>query len=252
MLWELWQSLTTPAPSWSRRAGLQHQSIALEARYRRCRTDWDAHYAHCRSVIERAVMASESGGSVVVLGSGLLHDVPLSAMSQHFDRILLIDAVHTRSARRRASLFPPAELVTLDLSGAWCAEHLSWRPPADTRLIISLNVLSQLLLPVRDDEASMLKVAARHHALLGQSPMFCLISDVSWHIKDRHDATIETLDAWHGLQQPQFPPVEQWEWVMAPMGEIARDTRQVNAVSAWVGAREEWCPRLESNQWPSP
>ncbi len=234
MLWEFWHSLTTPAPAWARRAGLLHQSIALEARYRRCRSAWDAHYARCRAVIEQAAQRVTPGGTVVVLGSGLLLDVPLDRLHERFEHILLVDAVHPLSARRRLRAYPRARMVSHDLSG--CLTHAlpPFAFPEDARLVVSLNLLSQLSLPFAEDEARARQAIAWHLRLLDTAPACCLISDTLWRIEYLPDGGEDRLDPWHGLPVPAWPRLDAWTWEVAPPGEIGRNLQQRHEVCAWL------------------
>ncbi|MEW6764979.1 MAG: hypothetical protein AB1344_04200 [Pseudomonadota bacterium] len=234
MLWELWHGLITPAPVWARRAGLLHQSIALEARYRRCRAAWDGHYARCRAVIEQAAGQAVPGGTVVVLGSGLLHDLPLDVLNARFEHILLVDAVHPLSARRRARDFPRIELIEHDLSGWLDPVAGLLRLPDDTRLAVSVNLLGQLTLPFEDEEGSAPGLIAAHLSLLRQAPVACLISDTVWRTEDVHMGTRVETDPWHGVPHPDGIPVACWSWEVAPRGEISRGQRQTHEVCAWL------------------
>lgn len=234
MLREIWQYLTTPAPAWARRAGLLHQSIAMEARYRRCRTGWDEHYAQCRATVVRAVHAVEPGGTLVVLGSGLLHDLPLELLESRFDRVLLVDAVHPRSARRRVQSSPRVAMVGHDLSGVLDPAGVTFDFPADTRLVVSLNLLSQLALPFADDSAVARQVIEAHLRLLQQAPARCLLSDIRWLTEDEGTGQGEATDPWHGAPHPDWDAIGRWSWTVAPPGEIAPGVRQVHEVSAWL------------------
>ncbi len=100
LAWAL--SLVNPAPLRLRRRGYVRQSGLLHARSRRCRAAWAPHLARARGVILAAAEATVGRGSAVVLGSGLLDDVPLDSLAKLFDRVTLVDAVHPWPARLAA------------------------------------------------------------------------------------------------------------------------------------------------------
>lgn len=233
MLREALAYALTPAPAWARRAGLLHQAIALEARYRRCRTAWAAHYAQCRAWVERAVSEVEPGGTVAVLGSGYGFDLPWTSLLARFQRVLLVDAIHPWAVRWRAWRQTGLVCLTCDLSGQLDpnAGSLVW--PADTRLVLSMNVLGQLPLALSEGGSVRQAVIVRHLALLRQAEVSLLISDTGWQVESA-EGELEIIDPWCGVPHPATPPVAQWAWEVAPWGEIRRGVRQVNAVSAWI------------------
>lgn len=229
MLREFLQYLTTSVPTWARRAGLLHQSIAMEARYRRCRSSWDVHYARCRAVIASAASRVEPGGAAVILGSGLARDIPFDALLARFDRVVLVDAVHLRSARRAAVSLSDIEWLHVDLARIHHPADRDWSLPGDTRLVVSLNVLGQLPLFVEADDQTLIRA---HLALLASAPHVCLISDTDWCHEDGERKS--HTDPWCGVPCPAQPPLDVWEWLMAPPGEFGRGRTQRHQVKAWL------------------
>ena len=84
MLHELFTYLTTPCEPSVRRMGYLYEAIALRGRYRRCRTDWNGHLDRSRHAILETAALCRSYGAAVILGSGLLLDVPLPQLSERF------------------------------------------------------------------------------------------------------------------------------------------------------------------------
>ena len=99
MLRELLAWLVTPAGGYSRRMGYAREGVAIEARYRRCRRDWQDHLIQCRTVIAAQAQKTKGEGVAVVLGSGALLDVPLRELSRQFGAVYLLDLFHPLSAR---------------------------------------------------------------------------------------------------------------------------------------------------------
>jgi len=158
----------TPAPAWARRAGLLHQSVALAARYRRCRKAWDEHYAQCRAWVERAAAEADPGGTVVVFGSGPGHDLPLARLLARFQHVLLVDAIHPWRVRWQAWRHLGLECLTYDLSGRLNPAAVDFELPPDTRLALSLNILGQLPLAFPEDTVVRQEIIAQHLAVVSR------------------------------------------------------------------------------------
>ncbi|MGH1574655.1 hypothetical protein ACRAWG_33390 [Methylobacterium sp. P31] len=242
-------SLFNPAPLRLRRVGYVRQSGLLHARSRRCRAAWAPHLAQARSVVAAAAEATGRRGHAVVLGSGLLDDVPLAILARLFDRVSLVDAVHpwpTRLATRRHS---NVRLVTAEIStglaGDW--EALC----ADADLIVSANLLSQLpIVPIDAYEARGSEAPPQlgrhlieaHLASLdmfaGRAERVCLITDTVQREEDRAGRVTNSLDLMFGVALP--PPETAWDWEIAPIGEVDRQHRLIHRVHAypdWRAAR---------------
>lgn len=256
MLVDLVHYLTLPAPLAHRRFGYVRDSVWLRSRSRRCRAAWAPHLAAARAVVRDAVAGSPGRGIAVVLGSGLLDDVPLPDLAAAFRRVVLVDAVHPWTARRQACRFANVTLLTRDLSGA--LPLLSGRaddlvpalPPvcsdAETDLVVSANLLSQLpILPVeriagrcpQTADAFGRRIVAQHlDALSGLRARICLVTDVEAVEEDRAGRVVARTDLLHGADPG--PPERDWIWDLAPFGEAGRDCRirhRVVGFSDWRG-----------------
>jgi hypothetical protein len=254
MLAELALRLITPAGRMTRRLGLLSESTALWARGLRHRKAWAAHHGRCRAVVADVLAALPSRRCVVVLGSGLVRDVPLDLLCASFARVLLVDAVHLPPVRLRMAFRRKVTLVTRDLSGVmgWLAGESERRvdPVADLvadagiDLVISANLLSQLAWPVEDwleenpERAAAFpadlpaRCIAWHLDDLARFPgRVVLLSDVEMVERDRAGAVIERLDLMRGVALPV--PDESWDWPVSPFGEIGRDREAVHRVGAW-------------------
>jgi hypothetical protein len=245
MLAEAFQFLTTPCSPVSRRFSYLKQAIALEARYRRCRDAWSLHLDKSQALIRAAIEQCSQHREVVVLGSGLLLDVPIDDLSARFDHVVLVDMVHLRGVRRRLKAFDNVELVEIDVTGV--ARPLSdlidpqsqrpWPEPnfdmclfEGADLVVSANILSQLpLLPsdhlkcmgCTDDEAihRYKRAIVDHHLrLLDQlTCTVCFMADVERRTIS-NAAPHEAEDLLLGAQ----PLIEtnSWMWNIAPAPEV--------------------------------
>lgn len=248
----LW--LVTPANRMTRKLGLLTESVSLWARGLRQRKAWAEHNARCRAIVAETVKTLPQRRTAVILGSGMLRDVPAELLSASFERLLLIDAVHLPQIRLRMRFHRNVELLTRDLSGVmgWLAGESDRRadPLADLAadaavdLVVSANLLSQLAWPVEDwledhpAEAERLPadLPARciiwHLADLRRfAGRVVLLSDVEMIERDRAGAITERLDLMRGISLP--PADENWDWPVAPFGEADRDRENIHRVQAW-------------------
>jgi hypothetical protein len=232
MLYEYYQLLTTPCPRPIKDMGYLRELIGMAARYRRCRTAWQPHLERCKDWIIQAMEGSL--GRVVVLGSGLLYDVPLKQLSDHFDEVVLVDILHMPEVRKTARTFTNVTLKTRDITGFVETLHsgASQTPPdlADmplegADLVISLNVLSQLaVLPLAyaQLEAAACRALMQAHldALARASGRVCLITEVEQRLCLAQEV-IEKEQPLAGVVIPKDLKVRStsWDWNFAPCPE---------------------------------
>jgi hypothetical protein len=265
MLAEFAVYLTTPASRSVRRSGALKASVNLWARSRRCAKAWQDHEARTKAAFHRAVDAVADRRTVVVLGSGLLRDVPIERLAAEFKRVVLVDIVHLSPVRLSVLLSGRrnVELMTRDVSGyddllersriraATGQDEIGGRLDPlgfvrrmpDVDLVLSANILSQIgvgaetRMATREGHASMLPddavavlIAAHLDALAALPCRTCLVTDVTYEIRDREGAVVEGHDLMHGV----FPPEADasWEWPVAPFGEEGPDTERVHQVIA--------------------
>ena len=160
MIGEFIRYATTFAPERVRKFGYLQRLIALEFRAKRCAEAWAPHQRRARSFIVKAADLCERHNLAVIIGSGLLLEVPLKALAERFERVYLVDIFHMPQVRREAKRYFNVKLLTGDVTGVFAAmkEH---RPPGpnipapparlpnlkDADLIVSCNCLTQLAGP---------------------------------------------------------------------------------------------------------
>lgn len=247
MLLEYLEYLTTDCPAYARRLGYLKEAIAIKARYRRHCEAWGPHLVRSRAVVNRAVEACNGRRTAIVLGSGLLLDIPIGALAAAFERVLCVDVVHLRSARRIAARYPTVSLVTGDVTGLAdgldrrIAEGWKGAPlpaPAllqDTPgvdLVVSANLAAQIpAIPAaalrRAGVAegairSFCRHVVRAHLayLAGFGAPVCLITERGREICDRDGGVLCIEDALFGVALPDDG--ETWLWELAPIGEVSR------------------------------
>ena len=116
MLSEWLKHLILPCPAPLRDMGYAKELIAIEARHRRCHDAWAPHLEHCKKVILDAAQDIPHE-KAVVLGSGLLLDIPLQELSETFSDVVLVDIFHMPAVRKRIRDRTNVRLETADISG---------------------------------------------------------------------------------------------------------------------------------------
>jgi len=252
MLWELWTSLRTLCPPELRRLGYRYAAVACLARARRCAAAWAPHQARTQAAIRDAIATAGHGDTALVLGSGPCLDLPLPELRARFSRLILADAAHPPQARALARRHREIELATLDLTGTAKAllDPRAMQPPSPhcaafldhpgLGLVISANLLSQLPLlpterwarrwPERAPEPFARAVVDAHlaHLRAFACPVL-LISDICRTILDRTGAVLSIDDPLAGAA---LPSGEEWDWIVAPTGELPGGCTLVNRVRA--------------------
>ncbi|WP_299380718.1 hypothetical protein [uncultured Kiloniella sp.] len=141
-----------------KRFGYLHEAIAIDARFRRCKSAWKSHLENTKSEILSAIDKTSKHAKVVVLGAGAGYDIPLDELERQFDRVVLVDVVFLRSIRKKAEKSSKITLVEADLTGLvdsleylgsdFDVKEIQSKPPVDllggADLVISCNILSQL------------------------------------------------------------------------------------------------------------
>lgn len=235
----------TPAPFRS----LIGASVSLWSRATRCSNEWAAHEENCRRFVSDTISGMHRRRTVVVLGSGLVRDVPIEALARAFDTVVLVDLVHLASLQMwlKAKRLGTVRLVHRDLSGLDDAlvgkqpEPLSFlRQVPYLDLVISANLLSQIGVGAerrleQDNDprrADVLPQLIKAH-LRGLEALPCstiLLTDVCFKALGRSGETLESADLLHGVPVPNTD--ERWPWPVAPFGEQSRDYRIVHDVVA--------------------
>lgn len=271
MLAELVLNLLTPASRTVRALGLARESVGIWSRGRRRRSEWRPHEMRCGNAVRRAIAALPRRRRALVLGAGFLRDVPIEDMAAAFDEVTLVDVVHPLPARWRVRSLPNVKRIACDVSGAlaWMTGEENGRGDplarfrADERLdfVLSANLLSQL--PIMPEEwlerfpsrAARLPERFADRFIgwhLGDLARFscrvCLLTDVAMTERARDGAVLDRLDLMRGVALP--PADESWDWIVAPFGEVERDSELVHRVHAYddlARARRDCAPRASES-----
>jgi hypothetical protein len=258
MILELLEYLMSSCSKTGRSMGFLSSSLKVRARFRRCRSAWAPHIRQTRQVILETAGRCVNRRKAVVLGAGLLHDIPLKELSELFDEVVLVDIVHPWLSRIAARRFRNVSQISVDITGIMeelrRIAHVPDEPMPvshpmllvdDPRLdlTLSVNLLSQLphapgkYLEGRRDEptiAVFLKhLVEAHLDYLCRLPGHtALITDTAVRYMARDEPGEEKSDPLYGVK---LPPAEfTWEWHLAPSPEIGRGIDMFTTVAAYT------------------
>jgi hypothetical protein len=244
----------------ARRSGLLKDAVGLWSRSRRRKREWGLHYSRCHAFIEARCGNAARYRRIAILGSGLCEDVPLAWLAERCETLLLVDIVHLDPVRARiaadAALAAKARFISRDLTGllefmdsAEAMPHPLPEPMADLLadpaidLVISAMCLSQLpraignnlartRLSDDDQEAICACVVGQHLAALHTfSCDVILLSDTAYSEFGRDGSFLGKHDLLYGRTPPD--PLQNWDWDVAPKGEVAGGASFRHHVAAW-------------------
>ena len=262
MLGHFLQSLFSLHPAHIRDMGFVREVNGIRRRYRRCRTFWDAHLQKCQETIRQGFSRCSKHRKAVILGAGLLHDVPLEDLSKRFRTVILVDVVHPFRSRWHTRRWKNIEHLTADVTETLADVYEAGRdgsiplPRSQPTLFlddpevdftVSLNLLSQLpCMPMsylrwqggRTEEVLVdfaRKLIQAHLEYLSKLPgCVTLITDIERHTLNMLRQRVETLDLMFGLKLPKEGA--EWIWQLAPCPEVDRKFsyfRRVIGIPDW-------------------
>ena len=257
MLKEWLNWLTTPCTDEAKKLGYLHEAIAIRERQKRNRKIWNPHLENSKRFILEASVQCPSKNQCVILGSGLLLDVPLDELCETFSEIQLVDMVHLREIRRITAGRTNIRLIECDVTGLAPTllkgfDETLPEPappsgffPQKPDLVVSLNLLSQLALTPgqraiksrRFDyeavETWQQRIQQSHWdwvSTLGNTN--CIISDV-----DRKGIDADGHVKWSEpmIQIGNCPEAQaDWTWELASMKEAGGTEKIVAEVKGWI------------------
>lgn len=261
MLSDFFTSLTTSCSAYARGMGYLDESLAMRRRYRRRSSAWRQHLENTRRFVLSSAEKCRKRDRAVVMGSGLLLDVPIAELASLFREVVLADVVCLPEVRKRLKSFAKVSFIEKDVTDI--AERLHKNklrgiqdlpdvnvPAAgeyeNRDLVVSLNILSQLWVVPRayavrprprvgqeqlDDWCG--RIVASHYAFLRSlSCPVCLISDYEFVKRDREGEIISRGSTVYGLPLPK--PDLSWIWDVGPLGEESSYYSKELHVGAWL------------------
>ncbi len=266
MIAEFFRYLTTFAPERTRKFGYLKRLIALEFRARRCEAAWAEHQRNCKAFITMAADLCEHQRIAVVLGSGLLLEVPLKALSDRFERVYLVDIFHMPQVVRESKKHFNVKLLTGDVTGVFKAmkerrppgPHHPAPPPLiphlkEADLIVSCNCLTQLAGPFNayfeenrgfsdlDSDKVAYQIMEQHaQAIATEATGIGVIITDTERFAMQGDHIVSRVDLLKALKLPITPTVghnEEWDWMAAPHPEDHPSHDYIHTVVAKVYQR---------------
>ena len=260
MLLDLFAHLTTSCSPFVRRLGYLDETISMRRRSRRYRTAWQPHLDNTRRFVLEVADRIQNRDKVVILGSGLLLDVPLAELSKMFREVVLMDIVCLPEVCRQIKGYGNVSFIEHDVTVV--AERLyanrqqgilelpkvvpsSVEIYKHAGLVISLNILSQLWviprtyvarqrpgLPHEQIENWCRQIVESHYAsLASMSCDICLVADHEFIKRDKGGSIISRASTLYDLRLPD--PDASWTWNIVPAGNDGRSSSKELIVGAW-------------------
>ncbi len=266
MIGELIRYVTTYAPERVRKFGYLKRLIALEFRAKRLATSWASHQRASRNLIVKAADLCERQNLAVVIGSGLLLEVPLKALAGKFEKVYLIDIFHMPQVRAEAKKHFNVKLLTGDVTGVFQAikdnrppgGHTPAPPPRipnlkEADLIVSSNCLTQMAGPFNeyfektrgfsdlDADKLAYQIMEQHCKAIATEAtgIGVIITDTERFVM-QDDKIVSRTDLLKAYRLPPTATVvhnEEWDWSFAPHPEEHPTHDYVHTVSARVYQR---------------
>lgn len=263
MIYEALIFLLTPTSPIAKKYGFLYQSIALQQRYKRCRTFWLNHLKSCQDLFLEAIKDLPQKKKVVILGSAHLHEIPLHLLEQNFQEIVLVDIIHPLRHHWLAKKNSRLQLVTLDLSNALerldktnnledlknLARELENQDLFffDADLIVSANIMSQLaLLPMEhiekktkdsletSEKDDLCRRFAEMHlrSLLKCKGKKLIYADREVIYLDKEEN--ETYRGGYEVDFSHFQKMKEWIWYIAPLNEASKEYALKMKIEAYI------------------
>lgn len=256
MLRELMAYLQVKSTKEARVFGHLYESISLIQREKRCRSHWLSHRTNCKKIIAENIKRSSGNTSVLVLGSGPLHEIPLELLAASFHRVDLVDVVHLESTKEKHSHHKNVRFINSDVtqleSELLKSKKIINQIPSqfldqNYDLVISANLLSQLSYHLRAflekkanpklSEAELDRFANQvsldHFLYLKKfSCPVILITDVETILLDPKKQVIGRETPYINFSLPL--PFKEWWWDVAPIPEYQKDIALRMKVAAFI------------------
>lgn len=232
------------------------ESISLLSREARCKKAWLPHRTQCKEFITQHLKEARHFESVLVLGSGPLHEIPIDELSKKFKKVVLVDIVHLTSTKKSVEHLKNIEFVEHEISEIENLlkneKKLIEKIPTsfileNWGLVLSINIMSQLPIHLNSyikkrlknkfaetEIESYLQNVTKNHLLYLQSfhcPVI-LISDIETTYYDKKETLLQTDVNYTHLNLPK--PLKEWSWNVAPIPEFDKNIAMKMTVHAFV------------------
>jgi hypothetical protein len=247
MLAELFRYWTTFAPERVRKYGYLRRLIALEFQHKRNEHAWQEHVMNCRTFIAESAEKCPRHKIAVVLGSGLLLEVPLRTLADHFERVYLVDMFHMPQVRAEVKKYLNVKMLYGDITGIFAmmaeGEYPGDGIPApaariphlnDADFIVSANCLTHLAPPFCDylgearymtefdqDKLTLQIMDAHVGAIVDNTPAVSAIITDTERFVLAGNRVVRRKSLIPGFRWPDGATLAQsleWQWLISPAG----------------------------------
>ncbi len=260
MLPDLFTSLAVRCSPYVRYMGYLDEAIAMRRRHRKRSRAWQPHLDKSRRFVLSTAEKCTTRNKAVVLGSGILLDLPLAELASLFQQVILVDIVCLPQVRKEIKNYSNVTFVERDITNI--AEKLyrnkqerrhdlpdpaagSWLQEEKADLVVSLNILSQLWVVPRSYVLDPLPYVAEEQlddwcrrivedhcaTLRSSSSDICLLADFEFVKRDREGTIISSGSTVGGLTLPR--PDESWTWHIEPLLCSSQFHSRELTVGAW-------------------
>ena len=210
--------------------------------------NWEPHLQNTSDFIVQC-LGEKHRGSVAVLGSGWLLDLPLEFIAGTGKEVFLFDVFHAPQILKKVARYKNVRAVSADITGGAIVgvfnfvkafrSHLKGSildisfqatiPGVRPDYVISLNILNQLDILLidylkanmeipTDEELEFRKRIQSQHLSLLKSGRSCLITDSTERVINREGELISEKSLIH-CQVPEGQRREEWNWKFDSRGE---------------------------------
>ena len=244
MIIEFIKSLTEKAIPSAKTFGHVYESVAIQKRHERCLTHWKDHINHCQHEILNFINSCPNKNSILILGSGPLHEIPLDDILKLASHVVLVDAIHPKEVLKKYRDNPCVEFIFHDISeleNDLINGKVQNKVPQlfldnnNFDIVISANLLSQIPYHIKkylekkfkhlsenQIDQYCIQVAKDHINYLNSfNANILLITDVETNIIYPQQNLIEVETPYHEKLFQKFN--REWIWELSPIGEKSWD-----------------------------
>ena len=273
LIWDGIKYLATPFPRHLRVMGYARELRHLGCRRKRCEAAWRPHLERTRSLILEAADRCDDTGKALIVGSGLLFDIPVAELSRRFREVVLVDILHLWTVRKEANRYPNVRLQQVDVTGVVKEVHATARGGRALEmseckpnfflddgfdLVVSANILSQLpVLPngyasrwINKSVPGQMKAFSRrlviNHLdwLASFAGNVCLIADLD-RLYCNGETVVSREGSLWGIDLPEGG--REWLWDLAPRPEMEPKFDVRHRVAGYAEfPKQTWLERRDS------
>ena len=246
--------------------GYRKEAAAPHVRHRRCTPFWRTHLETTRqALMTSAALSYGSGGFAVVMGAGMVRDIPWQQLLEGFDEIHLVDiAFHPEARALHHRYRGRVQLCEMHITDyvTPLARHPKRVPEmkvmlprnlvqkmGNARWVASVNLLTQLpLVPcawlLRPGvaqhvvEAVGMRILHAHlQSLRAASSTVCVVAEVRDTLGQKSGEIVDTMERSTFIQSALRPRawhvLDRWLWTVNPPGELPgaqNETRELECI----------------------